>query len=58
MLNKLKLLGAGLLLALATTVAAEAKTFYWISHGASGRSGLDLFPRRRQPMGRRYRPRR
>ncbi|MBZ0229729.1 MAG: substrate-binding domain-containing protein [Bauldia sp.] len=34
MLRKLKLLGAGLLLALAIPAGAEAKTFYWISHGS------------------------
>src|SRR3954471_4366771 len=33
MLRRLSLLAAGAALALATTVAAEAKTFYWISHG-------------------------
>ena len=34
MLRRLSLLAAGAALALATTVAAEAKTFYWISHGS------------------------
>src|SRR3954453_956060 len=34
MLKRLSLVAAGAALALATTVAAEAKTFYWISHGS------------------------
>src|SRR4026208_2022303 len=34
MLRRLSLLAAGAALALATPVAAEAKTFYWISHGS------------------------
>ena len=34
MLKKLKLLGAGLLLALSIPAVADAKTFYWISHGS------------------------
>src|SRR4249919_3094738 len=34
MLKRLSLLAAGAALALATTVAAEAKTFYWVSHGS------------------------
>jgi simple sugar transport system substrate-binding protein len=34
MLSKLRLLIYGLLIALALPVAAQAKTFYWISHGS------------------------
>ena len=34
MLKKLTLLFAGVLLALAMPAAAQAKTFYWISHGS------------------------
>jgi len=34
MVRRLFLLAAGAALALATTVSAEAKTFYWISHGS------------------------
>src|SRR6478752_6665594 len=33
MLMKLRLVMAGLLMALAVPMAAQAKTFYWISHG-------------------------
>ena len=33
MLTKLRLLAYGLVLALAIPAAAQAKTFYWISHG-------------------------
>src|SRR3954468_22712634 len=35
MVRRLFLLAAGAALALATTVSAEAKTFYWISHGTT-----------------------
>jgi simple sugar transport system substrate-binding protein len=34
MFKRLSLLAAGAAIALATSVAAEAKTFYWISHGS------------------------
>ena len=59
MIRKSSLLafGGSLLLAAALPMAAAAqdqtKTFYWISHG-DPRTGMDVLPRRRQPVGRRH----
>jgi hypothetical protein len=51
MLRKLTLVYCGVIFSLLMPAMAQAKTYYWISHGSPA-PGLDLFPGRSQAVGR------